>query len=324
MLLTISETQELIKQGKALSLAGDEQLLKQLPKGCWIAGTIPYFMSEDGGVSTKDKIFVSEISEIAKCTQISWYDESKLANIPNDAPENGFSIIIIPATSDVHIAFSKNASDYENMFMKPLIGWISGVHLDDLGSETPKVMNGELQELSSQKAVVMHFEIPSNYMASISILNLFEQGSGDSITFETDGFQVNECLINGVKTNFADYLIKNDVNIEYPLVADYSGTMVNASFQAIQEEGKLVDLYAPVFKGITYKLAKPVDNYVEQFKVEMPKNVHPVFSCNCILNYLYSHLEGKKTGAITGPITFGEIAYQLLNQTLVYLELNEV
>ena len=31
-------------------------------------------------------------------------------------------------------------------------------------------------------------------------------------------------------------------------------------------------------------------------------------------------LEGKKTGAFTGPITFGEIAYQLLNQTLVYLE----
>ena len=38
-----------------------------------------------------------------------------------------------------------------------------------------------------------------------------------------------------------------------------------------------------------------------------------------MLNYLYAELEGKKTGSIVGPITFGEIAYVLLNQTLVHL-----
>jgi hypothetical protein len=42
------------------------------------------------------------------------------------------------------------------------------------------------------------------------------------------------------------------------------------------------------------------------------------------LNYLYGKLEGRKTGDLTGPITFGEIAFQLLNQTLVYLEVTEV
>jgi hypothetical protein len=49
-----------------------------------------------------------------------------------------------------------------------------------------------------------------------------------------------------------------------------------------------------------------------------------VFSCNCILNYLYSELEGKQTGGIIGPITFGEVAYQLLNQTLAYLTISEI
>ena len=44
------------------------------------------------------------------------------------------------------------------------------------------------------------------------------------------------------------------------------------------------------------------------------------YSCNCILNYLYGDLEGKKTGGFTGPVTFGEIAYILLNQTLVKLD----
>ena len=46
------------------------------------------------------------------------------------------------------------------------------------------------------------------------------------------------------------------------------------------------------------------------------------FSCNCVLNYLYAGLEGKKTGEFNGPATFGEIAYQLLNQTLVYLTIS--
>ena len=49
-----------------------------------------------------------------------------------------------------------------------------------------------------------------------------------------------------------------------------------------------------------------------------------VFSCNCVLNYLFSNLENKKTGAFVGPVTFGEIAYQLLNQTLVYLEVKDI
>lgn len=54
----------------------------------------------------------------------------------------------------------------------------------------------------------------------------------------------------------------------------------------------------------------------------MPRGLSaPVFACNCILNFLYSELEGKSTGAITGPITFGEIADQLMNQTLVYVQL---
>jgi hypothetical protein len=35
-------------------------------------------------------------------------------------------------------------------------------------------------------------------------------------------------------------------------------------------------------------------------------------------------LAGKQTGAFTGPVTFGEVAYQLLNQTLVYLKIHDL
>ena len=132
-------------------------------------------------------------------------------------------------------------------------------------------------------------------------------------------------MINGKKTNFSDYLIINKIDTKLPLVANYSGSMVNVSIQEIKEKEKIVNLYAPVFQNVEYKIAHPVKDYVQEFMKYLPKEtITPIFSCNCILNYLYSELEGKKTGNITGPITFGEIAYQLLNQTLTYLEIKEV
>lgn len=51
----------------------------------------------------------------------------------------------------------------------------------------------------------------------------------------------------------------------------------------------------------------------------MGKNI--VFACNCILNHTYGHMEGHRLGTLEGPVTFGEVAFQLVNQTLVYLEL---
>jgi hypothetical protein len=70
-----------------------------------------------------------------------------------------------------------------------------------------------------------------------------------------------------------------------------------------------VSFYAPVFKGVEYKLAAPVGDYVGEFEAPLQHGtVSPTFACNCILNYVYSELEGKKSGDIVGPITFGEVA----------------
>jgi hypothetical protein len=38
---------------------------------------------------------------------------------------------------------------------------------------------------------------------------------------------------------------------------------------------------------------------------------------------VYPKLEGKKTGDFKGPFTFGEIAYILVNQTLVNLVIED-
>jgi len=321
MLITVDEAKKLIESGKAVAFAGDENLLKHLPKGNWIGGSIPYFMDKTGGISTKDKVFADEILPEASVVSIKNYAEAQLEQIPQDASVNGFSLIIIPASTNVHLSFAENALNYQDIFVRPLIGWISGVNLNDLGKVKPTVYDGNTQSVYTDKAVVMHCSLPSDKLATIGIINLFKQGAGDSIVFDKTGFSEKDCYINGKKMNFAEYLLSNKIDTKLPLVSDNFGTMVNVSFQQINEKEGSVDFYAPVFSGIEYKIAAPVDDYVKAFTRLLPKDpINSVFSCNCILNYLYSELEGKKTGNLTGPMTFGEIAYQLLNQTLVYLE----
>jgi hypothetical protein len=322
VLKSIQETVKDIQSGKRLALAGDETLLAQLPKGNWIGGTIPYFMDIQGGVISRDQIFVQDLTDSTVGATVAFYTAEELQRIPQDAPENGFSILIIPATSRAHVAYAQKAGDFEGLFMHTILGWISGVHLDDLGKVSPKVFNGMTGTASDQDAVVLHCTIPADRMATIGTVNLFTQGTGDTITFEEEGFSVTNCLVNGARKNFAQYLNRMEVDTRLPLVANYAGAMVNVAFQAIQEADAAVDLYAPVFRNVDYRVAAPVKDYIQAFKEALPRNTKAIFSCNCILNFLYSELEGKVTEGIYGPVTFGEIAYQLLNQTLVYLEIN--
>lgn len=325
MLVTVNEAIELIREGKSISFSGDENLLKQLPKGEWIGGTIPYFMDINGGIFTKEKLFADEISLSAKLSSIKSYGEDELHNIPDDADENGFSIIIIPASSKVHLSFAQNAPNYPDIFLKPIIGWIAGVDLNDLNKITPKVIDGTDRSIYENKALVMHFSLPSDKIATIGIVNLFKQGEGCLINFPKGGFSATDCSVDGKNMNFSDFLINNNIDIKLPLVANYFGTMVNVSFQQIVKEKKRVDFFAPVFTGVEYRIASPVGNYVKEFGKIIPQDtLKTIFSCNCILNYLYCELEGKNTGNLFGPMTFGEIAYQLLNQTLVFLEIKEI
>jgi hypothetical protein len=314
-----------IRSGARLLLAGDEQLLSALPAGEWIGGTIPYFMAEQGGECNREKVYVTELPDYVEAAEIKVYDAETLANVYTDAPDNGFSFIIIPATSNTHLTFALKAPEYENFAMRPLVGWISGVYLDDLGNIAPKVFDGSRARMLQDNAVVMHVTLSAGKVADLGIINIFEPGDGDVIEFLEDGFSASEVMINVEKKLFSDYIKEKDLDVKLPLVADYYGAKINTSFQAVDHDNRKVDFYAPVFAGKEYRHAGPVGDYVSSFKSQMPRETgHMLFTCNCILNYLFSELEGRQTGGITGPITFGEIAYQLLNQTLVYVTVHDV
>jgi hypothetical protein len=310
---------DLIKSGKRLLLAGDETLLAALPVGNWIGGTIPYFMSAQGGLHTADQVFVTELPEADGAT-IQRYDRSSLPRLAADHPGHGFTVLLIPAFSAVHAEFAENVADYPGVFDRPLVGWISGVALEDIGRIKPCVFDGTTGARSTDEAVALHLALAPRDNASVEIINLFRPGNGDTITFTGTGFSVTDALFNGKSANLARYLTDREADTRLPLVADYHGAMINISIQKVDAVGGTVDFYAPVFPGIEYRIAAPVDDYVAGFAAQLqPESVAPAFACNCILNYVYAELENRTTAPLTGPMTFGEIAYMLLNQTAVYL-----
>jgi hypothetical protein len=321
-----AETADLIRTGKPLLLAGDEAVLRTLPSGNWIAGSIPYFMGDQGGTFDRKGIGITELPGDARLEGIREYDADSLARVFEDGSEHGFSVIILPAASEVHQAFAMNAQDYPGFATRPLIGWIAGVALDELGTASPKVFDGKGARILADRAVVMHLSLPAGRGVEVGIVNLFQAGPGPVLRFPEGGFSVTEAEVDGRKVRLADFLKDIQADTRFPLVADKYGSYINTSFKAVDHESGLVEFFAPVFPDTDYHLAAPVGDYVTAFGDRLPADASQglVFSCNCILNYLYGELDGKRTGDFEGPITFGEIAYQLLNQTLVYLRIEEL
>lgn len=316
MLMTFDKASKLIEEGQLLHIAGTENLIKKLPQGNWIGGSTEYFMAEEGGRVTDELLYVTVIPYIDY--RISAYDENTIQNVANDAFDNGFSIVIVPFDSNVHKSYARGAAGFEGMFLKNIAGWVSGLNLNKTG-QTPVAINGQMKETYSDKAVVLHIGIPDKNV-NIGIINIFTQDeSAPVIEFIEEGFSVEKCLVDGKEVVFAEYITQNNIDTKLPLVGDYSGVGVNISFKSI--ENNIVNFYAPVFNGIKYRMAKSIGDYAGEFKKQLLglKDVKSDFSCNCILNFLYGELEDKNIEAFAGPITFGEIAYQLVNQTLVYV-----
>jgi len=320
MLHSLADARKKILSGRPLLLAGSAPLLAQLPRGNWIAGSIPYFMDVRGGVCSESQVFLTELAPHASEARICEYSAATIPSICRDAPRNGFSVLIMGYGSAVHAAYARDAPTYHEIFLKPVVGWVAGVHLDRLGKDQPQVFNGLTGAGSFDSAVVMHATLPKGKLAELDIVNVFKPGSGPVYTFPVTGLDAQGCRVDGKPVNLAQHLASAGLDTRLPLTADYNGSIVNVGIQRIDQATGTVSFYGPVFVGVEYRFALPVADYVRDFQAAVRHPETPtLFACNCLLNYLYAGLEGKRTGVITGPISFGEIANQLLTQTMVRL-----
>lgn len=322
---SVDEAAAMILAGRVLLLAGDETLLDRLPDGAWIGGTAAQFMGPEGGVTERDRVFVSDLSAIAAGAGVRVYGIDELDALAQGHPDHGFSVVVVPGFSGMHAVFARELPSHPEALSAPLLGWVSGVPVDEIGFRAPKVFAGS-GRARSQEAAVLRVGLPAELEARLDIVNLFEPGDGPAIEFDQEGFHSDrDCRIDGRPARLADYLAARHVDLRLPLVADYCGAMVNVSIRSLDTVGRAVQFYAPVFRGTRYRFARPVPDYPARFgrAVDGLDAGASAFSCNCVLNYVHGGVEGRRTGPLQGPITFGEIAYLLLNQTLVCLSVGK-
>ena len=178
---TIPEVKAAIAAGESLFLAGSREALSQLPKGNWVGGTIVYFMTEAGGLSSHDRIFVTRVPSFVLAAEAADYGPDNLAQLYQDAPQNGFTFVVMPAGTDVLKTFAEGAPGYDGFLMRPVVGWVSGVPVDRIGKDAPAVFNGKTGAVLEQRCAALHVTLPGTRMADLEIVNIFEGGEGDVI-----------------------------------------------------------------------------------------------------------------------------------------------
>ena len=313
------EVSAMILAGKKLLLAGSEKLLSQLPKGDWIGGSTPLFILHAGQRSTSyDKIFVNQLPDFVTETVIQEYDETNVQDIFMDSPENGFTVLIVPYDTPVSIEYTLNATNYEKFAVKPVCGWVSGQPLEVLHKERAYTASGSGSGIYTDRAVAMHISLPDTKYAEIHIYSPYKQGNGDTITFDSDEVVVKDAFINGVKRNFAEYLREINHNMLIPIVADYCGALICVVSCGITEDE--VQMSSPVFKSIEYRLAAIDNNIVEPSMADD----RIVFSVTCVGFFGQPDICSKFMKKMNGPVVYGEIAYQVLGQTTVYVTIDDV
>ena len=320
LLLTAKETSDLIETGVFIVIAGADEILASLPRGNWIGGTTAYIMTPKGQTPPPDCLMCSVLGKGGEC-RIAVLEQATLSQITDGRYKSGFTYLLLPAFSEVHYRYALEAPAIPGLFNQPIFGWVTGVHMSEIGERSPKAFDGRTGIAYENAAVALHMELPSAFVVNIDLVNPFIEGNGPPIVFLETGFNGGVCTIDGRLTNFAKYLIEDNIDISMPLVANYAGELINVSIRAVNTACGDVQFFAPVVAGETYRLAEPRADYTRCMaacarSLDRPENA---LVCRCILNHLDPGLASADTAGFVGPVTFGEIAYILLNQTLVVL-----
>ncbi len=317
-LFTPEDVSSMIRNGNKLLLAGDVKLLSQLPKGDWIGGSTPYFiLHPEHRVTSHDKIFVTQLPDFVTDVAVREYDETNIQNIFADGPDNGFTVLIIPFGSQAAVEYALHATDYENFAAHPVCGWLAGQPLEIIMTEKSYAASGAGPHVYSDRAVAMHISLPETKYAEIHIFNPYKQGDGDTITFDYAGMTLKDAMINGKKRNIAEYLREIRYDMQMPFVADYSGAMINVVCCGMGED--TIQMSAPVFKSVDYRIAS-IDS-----KITEPSLIDDriVFSVTCIGNFINPDICAQYLKKMNGPVVYGEIAYQQVGQTTVYVTIDD-
>ena len=326
-LYTKEEVIDFINAGRIMLLTGSEKALSGLPKGNWIAGTSLYVVDYEGK-SEEEKIFVDDFTLIAKSCKVAVYDKNNIKDIAVNGFDNGFAVVTMPIDSEVYYEFSINALSFDSMFKNPVVGYVAATKFEDYGKKSPKTSSGLDGNLTSDLAVVLYVELPDYLTARAEIEN-FEtiDTNTPEIVFPKDGFTQSECTIDGKPGNIADYfenVVKPKLGGYTQMITSQNGALINRDVKIVDTKKGEVTFFSPTYAGDKYFLVKNGADYLKMFNDKLGSKRSDIATCfSCISYFFGGNFEGRHV-VKNGVYAFGEIAYQLLNKTIVTLEIDRV
>ncbi len=325
-LYTKSEVINFINQGKVMLLSGSEKAISGLPNGKWIAGTTPYFM--DGvGVQDEEKIFVDDFTDYAQNVKIKMLDSNNIQTIATEAFGNGFVVIVLPIESDVYYTFSANSLNFDGIFDNPVVGYVSCCNINMISNPKTFVASGLDGKVVNDKAAVLYVELPDSMTARTEIMNFDTiDETTPVVVFPKTSFVQSDCLIDGKPGNISDYLenvVKPKIGGYTQFITSMNGALINRDPKVVNTETGETSFYSPVYKDDKYQLVKPGKDYAKAFNDNLNAKTAPVVAAfSCISYFFGGNFIGKHISK-NGVYAFGEIAYQLLNKTIVTLEIEK-
>ena len=245
--------------------------------------------------------------------------------------------MILPFGKGMDLEYASNCINYPNFGNRVVCGWRAVLtnYSEFERNDESLVFLGTSGERFTDKGVAMHVKLPEGKYAELHVFNPYKPENDDIIVFEEDGQQSQTALINGVKQNLRQYLIENGVNSmvgntvvsQKSLSGDYGGMSINIVILPDMEEDIRIDdvmqLGASVVKDIPFRLSSLNMENNESLKKKM--NDDPiVFSFACINNSPYPELFAKYVTQTNGPLVFGEIAYFMMNNGIVYVTMGDL
>jgi hypothetical protein len=325
-LFSVEEVTAMINNGDVLLLAGSDKLLSALPTGKWIGGVSCRFVENGVGfVSSRQKIFVHNISHIVEHVDFKTYDTSTISNVFDDAHENGFSVIIMPFASDTLNEYAQNCMEFPNFANRAVCGWVSSapMYSDFEKDDVSLAFCGHTGVAHNKKGVAMHIRLHNHRYTELHTFSPMVPGKGDVITFGETKSQVEYVLVNGIKQNFRQYLINKGITRsvlkDTVLVGDYAGIVLNLTLMEETENdlGKYVSLAATPHTNVPYRFGTV--NTKQSYDNRIDTNTEVVFSLSCVKNFGNNDLFKKHLVHTNGPLVYGEIAYFHLNFTTIYV-----
>ena len=327
------EVIDLINKGHIMLLSGSDNALKGLPKGKWIAGTTPYFMDGTGKVD-EENIFVDDFTSIAKNAKVATYDTTNIHEIAKNGFANGFIVMTIPIDTEIYFQFSTNSLEYDDVLNNPLVGYVACCNFEDYGNFGKLktfVASGSDAQLLSDKAVALYVELPDDLSARAEIINLDTiDSSTKKVVFPKTSFFQSDCLIDGKPGNIADYF-ENYVKPRMggkgytQLITSQNGALINRDPKVVDVEKGTASFFSPVYADDEYYLVKAGIDYLKLFNDALSaKGDTQIAACFSCISYFFGGEFNGRTICKNGVYAFGEIGYQLLNKTIVTLEIDKV